>query len=195
MNAQVYFLITALILLFVSFVLIRGGLRRPADDSSHEDLGQSKLSFKRDSLVAELSARIFSPEDSEFVSGLCPHLARTFRQERTILAIEWLRGVRSQVNCLFRSHLKAVRQNPDLTPAGELRLGAHFLTFQIATALLYVVIRVRGPLRAARLVIISLELSEKFIGLAKEIIPIGGTEVAIELLDLDPHGNQRRVAR
>lgn len=194
MSVQVYFLITAVMLLFVSFVLIKGGLR-PLDDGAHEVLAQSKPSFKRDSLVAELSARIFSPGDSEFVSGQCPSLARTFRQERTILAIDWLRDVRRQVNCLFRSHLKAARQNPDLTPAGELRLGAHFLTFQIATALLYVVIRVRGPLRAARLVVISLGLSEKFIGMAKELIPIGGAEVAIELLDLDPHANQRRAAR
>ena len=183
-------------LLFVSVVLIRGGLRRPLDDGAqNEDLGQSKPSFKRDSLVAELSARIFSPGDSEFVSGQCPNLARTFRQERTILAIEWLRGVRRQVNCLFRSHLKAARQNPDLTPAGELRLGAHFLMFQIATAILYVVIRVRGPLRAARLVVFSLGLSDKFMRMAKEIIPIAGTEVAVELLELDPHANHRRAAQ
>ena len=195
MSIQLYFLITAVMLLFVSFVLLRGGPRRPLDDGAHEEFGQSTPSFKRDSIVAELSARIFSPEDSEFVSGLCPNLARRFQQERTFLAIEWLRGVRRQVNYLFRSHLRAARKNPDLTPAGELRLGAQFLTFQIATALLYVVIRVRGPLRAARLVVISLRLSEKFVGMAKEIIPIGGTEVAIELLDLDPHGNQPRAAR
>jgi hypothetical protein len=182
-------------LLFVCFVLIRGGLRRSLDDGAHEDLGPSKPSFKRDSLVAELSARIFSAGDSEFVSGQCPNLARTFRQERTILAIEWLRGVRRQVNCLFRSHLKAARQNPDLTPAGELRLGAHFLALQIATAVLYVIIRVRGPLRAARLVVLLLGRSDKFVRIAKEIIPIGGTEVAVELLELEPHANQRRAAR
>jgi hypothetical protein len=194
-SVQVYFLITAVMLLFVSFVLIRGGPRRPVDDGAHEDFGQSKPSVKRASLVAELSARIFSPGDSEFVAGQCPNLARTFRQERTILAIEWLRGVRRQVNCLFRSHLKAARQNSDLTPAGELRLGAHFLTFQIATAVLYVVIRVQGPLRAARLVVLLLGLSDKFVRTAKEIIPIGSTEVAVELLELDPHANRRRAAQ
>ena len=196
MSIQVYFLATAVMLLFVSLVVTRSGLRRQRDGDGYEVHGDGEASFKGDSLVAELSARIFCAEDSEFVAKQsCSNVARAFQVERTLLAIEWLRGVRRQVNCIFRSHLKAARQNPDLTPLGELRLGIHFLTFQVATAVLYVVIRVRGPLGAARLVLVSLGLSEEFVRLAKDVLPSGSTTVGVELLDLDPHTDQRRAAR
>jgi hypothetical protein len=195
-SIQVYFLATAVMLLFVSLLVTRSGLRRQGDGEGYEVHGDGETSFKGDSLVAELSARIFCPEDSEFVaSQSCANVARTFQLERRLLAMEWLRGVRQQVNRVFRFHLKAARQNPDIAPLGELRLGIDFLAFQLAAALLYAVIRVRGPLGAARLVHVSLGLSEKFLGLAKDIVPLGSTTVGIELLDLDRDTNQRRAAR
>ena len=183
-------------LLFVSILVTRSALRRQRDGDGYEVHGDGETSFKGDSLVAELSARIFCPEDSEFVSSQCnANVAGTFELERTLLAIDWLRGVRQQVNRVFRSHLKAARQNPDIAPLGELRLGIDFLAFQLATALLYSVIHVRGPLGAATLVLVSLRLSEKFVRLAKDALPSGGATVGAELLDLDPHADQRRAAR
>lgn len=184
-------------LLLVALALTRGGLQSRLDGNSHDEVGEeSETPYRGDSLVAEVSARIFCAEDSEFVSSQSnANVVRTFQLERTILAIAWLRGVRQQVNRVFRAHLKAARQNPDIAPLGELRLGIDFLAFQLATALLYGVIRVRGPLGAARLVLVSLELSEKFSRLAKDIVPTGGTEVAVELLDLERHTNQGRAAR
>jgi hypothetical protein len=192
-TAHLYFLLGAAILLLIVFLLIRAGLRLEQNRDGREGHPQE---FKRDSLAAELSARIFSAEDSEFVSReTCASAARAFQQERATLALEWLRGVRSQVNRLFRSHLQAARQNPDLKPAGELRLGMHFLTFQLTTGILYIVIRVRGPLPAARLVLFSLLLSEKMIKMAKDVLPSTGTAVAVELLGFDSNANDRGSAR
>jgi len=123
-TAHLYFLFGAVILVLICFLLIRAGLRHEHNRDGCESDAQG---LKGDSLAAELSARIFSAEDSEFVSSeTCASAARAFQQERTTLALEWLRGVRTQVNRLFRSHLQAARQNPDLKPAGELRLGMHF---------------------------------------------------------------------
>ena len=148
MTAYLYFLLGAVIVLLIFFLLGRTGLRH---GQNRDGCAGDAQEFKRDSLAAELSARIFSAEDPEFVcSETCASAARAFQQERTALALEWLRGVRTEVNRLFRSHLQAARQNPDLKPALELLLGLHFLTFQLITGILYIVIRVRGPLPAAR---------------------------------------------
>jgi xanthosine utilization system XapX-like protein len=191
MTAHLYFLLGAVILLLIFFLLSRAGLRHAQNRDGCEGDAQE---FKRDSLAAELSARIFSAEDPDFVSSeTCASAARAFQQERTTLALEWLRGVRTQVNCLFRSHLQAARQNPDLKPAGELRLGMHFLTFQLTTGILYIVIRVRGPLPAARLVLLSLLLSEKILKMAKDVLP--STTVSVELLGLDSNANNQGEAR
>ncbi len=180
-------------MLLIVFLLIRAGLRHEQNRDGCEGDAQE---FKRDALATELSARIFSAEDSEFVSSeTCASAARAFQQERTTLALEWLRGVRTQVNRLFRSHLQAARQNPDLKPAGELRLGMHFLTFQLTTGILYIVIRVRGPLPAARLVLFSLLLSEKMLKMAKDVLPSTGTAVSVELLGLDSNAHDRGSAR
>jgi xanthosine utilization system XapX-like protein len=192
-TAHLYFLLGAVMLLLVFFLWIRAGLRHEQNRDAYEVYAEE---FKRDSLAAGLSARIFSSEDSEFVaSKTCASIARAFRKERTTLALEWLRGVRTQVNCLFRSHLQAARQNPDLKPAGELRLGMHFLAFQLTTGILYIVIRVRGPVPAARLLLLSLELSERVLRMAKDVLPSTATAVSAELLGLDPHANDRGSAR
>jgi hypothetical protein len=192
-TAHLYFLLGAVMLLLIVFPLVRAGLRYEQNRDGCEGDPQE---FKRDSLATELSARIFSAEDSEFVSSeTCASAARAFQQERTTLALEWLRGVRTQVNRLFRSHLQAARQNPDLKPAGELRLGMHFLTFQLTTGILYIVIRMRGPLPAARLVLFSLLLSEKMLKMAKDVLPSAGTAVSVELLGLDSNANDRGKAR
>lgn len=193
MTAYLYFPLGAVILLLIFFLSIRAGLRHEQNRDAYKVDAEE---FRRDSLAAELSARIFSAEDSEFVSSkTCASAARAFQQERTTLALEWLRGVRTQVSCLFRSHLQAARQNADLKPAGELRLGMHFLTFQLTTGILYIVIRARGPLPAARLVLLSLLLSEKMLKMAKDVLPSTGTAVSVELLGLDSNANDRGKAR
>jgi hypothetical protein len=193
MTANLYFLLGAVMLLLIFFLLVRARLRPEQNRDGRQGDAQE---FKRDSLTAELSARIFSAEDSEFVSSeTCASAARAFQRERTTLALEWLRAVRTQVNCLFRSHLQAARQNPDLKPAAELRLGMHFLTFQLTTGILYIVIRVRGPLPAARLVLLSLLLSEKMLKMAKDVLPSTGTAVSGEFLGFDSNANNQSEAR
>lgn len=196
MSIDSYFLVAAATLLFVSFLFMKGSQRYQLDSDADEVQAEAEPTFKRDSLTAQLSARIFSSEDLEFVfSESCRSVARAFRHERTRLAIEWLRGIRRQVNSVFQSHRKAARRNPDLRPAGELRLGIYFLTFQLATGMLYVAIRFRGPIGAARLVLLYLELSDKLRKMAEDVLPSPGIRVSAELLELEQHANNRRGDR
>ena len=193
MNLELYFLVSAGALLLIAVLLIREDLRHRQDQDTFR---AEVASFNSDSLAGELSVRIFRAEDSEFVAReTSPSVARAFRQERTVLAIEWLRGVRGQASRLFRSHLKTARLNPDLSPVGELRLGFQFLAFQLTTSILYAVIRIRGPVRAARLVLFSLDLYEKLLKMAKDLSPITGTAVSAEFLELSPRAGNRSAVR
>jgi hypothetical protein len=191
-TAHLYYLIGAVVLVALFSLLMWLGQRHQQNKESYES---DRQDFNCDSLAAELSARIFSREDSDFVSiETSVHVTRAFERERATLALAWLRGVRAEVSHLFRSHLKAARQNQDLRPAAELRLAFHFLCFQLTTGLLYTLIRARGPLPAARLALLSLDLSDQLLGMAKEIVPPGAV-VSVELAELEPHVNTAGSAR
>jgi hypothetical protein len=141
-----------------------------------------------DSLTLGAGARIFDPEDWDFVgSEASRHFTRQFRKERTALALDWLRAVRSQVNQSIRAHLRAARGNADLKPADEIRLWLDFLRFQATSGILYLMVWTYGPPRAAKLLGYSQELAEKVRQATEDLLP-AGHHVAVELIDGKPQG-------
>ncbi len=183
MSAFAYFLIAVVTILSVCLVLSRRGGRRDFDREAYGTEQETSLPFGLDPLTSELSARIFDPEDSDFVaSETCRQLTRQFRQERTELALDWLRAVRGQVNQLIRAHVRAARGNPDLKPADEIKLGFEFLLFQLTSGMLCLVIWAYGPPRAAKLVGYSLELAGQLRKVTVDVLP-AGRQVAVELMD------------
>ncbi len=188
MTALAYLLVAAVTILSVCLVLSRRAGRRDFDREAYGTGQEASLPFEWDSLTSELSARIFDPEDSDFVaSETSRQLTRQFRQERTTLALDWLRAVRAQVNQLIRSHLKAARGNPDLKPADEIKLGFEFLLFELTSGILYLVIWAYGAPRAAKLVGYSLELAGQLRKVTEDVLP-ADRQVAVELLE----GKQQR---
>jgi len=136
-----------------------------------------------DSLEIELSKRLFCSDDGEFVSRELPSgTGRQFRRARTVLALEWLRNVRLHVNSVFRAHLGAARNNPDLSPRDELRVTVDFVAFHLATTMLYAVIFMFGPLYAARLVYVSLDLFNKLQLTSGDLLPTLGHQVSASTL-------------
>jgi len=99
-----------------------------------------------------------------------------------MLALDWLRAVRGQVNHLIRAHLRAARGNAELKPAEEIKLGFEFLVFQLTSGILYLVIWAFGPPRAAKLVGYSLELAGQMRKVTEDILPAGRPVVA-DLMD------------
>jgi hypothetical protein len=183
MSVLAYLLLAALTILNICLFLLRRGGRRDFDwDLDRTGRGTS-APFGWDPLNSELSARIFDPEDGNFVaSETSRDDARQFRQERTALALDWLRAVRGQVNQLIRAHVRAARGNAGLKPVDEIRLGFEFLLFQLTSGILYVVIWACGPPRAAKLVGYSLELAGKLQKVTEDVLP-AGRQVAVELLE------------
>ena len=183
MSVLAYFLLAAVIILSVCLLLSRRGGRRDFDWEGFGTGQETSLPGGWDSLTSELSARIFDPEDLNFVaSEASRQLTRQFRRERTTLALDWLRAVRGQVNHLIRAHLRAARGNAELKPTDEIKLGFEFLLFQLTSGILYLLIWAFGPPRVAKLVGYSLELAGQMRKVTEDILPAGRPVVA-ELMD------------
>ncbi len=194
MSAHLYFLAIAVLALAVSVVFLWRDRRRSFNEYAHETEEETSLPSSWDSPTSQLSSRIFNPEDSDFVTcESSRQFARSFRRERAALALHWLLEVRRHITLLMRAHRRAARSNPDLKPAGELRLGFEFLLFQVTSGGLYLVIWLIGPLHAATLVGYSLELAGQLRKMTEDILP-GGTRVAVELLDSEPQTKNRTAS-
>lgn len=183
MSSLSYFLLAAVITLSVWFFLSRRRGRRDLDWEAYESGQETSGASEWDSLTSDLSSRIFDSEDSDFVaSETTQQVTRQFRRERTTLALDWLQSVRRLVNQSMRAHLRASRGNDDLKPPDELRLWFDFLQFQLTSAILYLVIWVCGPPRAAKLVGYSSELARKLRRVNEDVLP-AGRQVVAELMN------------
>lgn len=95
---------------------------------------------------ADLIERVLDPRDLAFVRKESPaETVRLFEQERRALAISWLRHTRRQVGRLMSYHVGAVRQNINLQPALEIRLGLHYVRFLVVYELILGLSYIRGP--------------------------------------------------
>jgi hypothetical protein len=194
MSAQLYFLLIAATGLAVTVAALWRDKRRNFNENTNVAETESAQAIDWDPLTSELSTRIFAAEDSDFVaSESSRQFARAFRESRTALALDWLRGIRRQVHLLRRAHLMAARGNPDLRPADELRLGLEFLLFQVTSGILFLIIWVSGPLHAAKLVGYSLELTEQLRKMTDDILP-NVSRVAVELMHTEPQGKNRTAS-
>lgn len=185
MRTIVFLLLAAVIVLSASLFLSRRGRRRGFDEEANGIEHETTASFGWDPLTSEVSGRIFDREDSDFVATeTSQQITRQFRRERTALALDWLQVIRGQVNQLMRAHLKASRRNDELKPADEIKLWFEFFLFQLTSGILYLVISVCGPARAAELVAYSLGLVAQLEKVTKEALP-AGRHVVAELMKRD----------
>ena len=185
MRTLAFFLLATVIVLSACLFLSRRGRRRDFDAEAYGIEPETAASFGWDPLTSEMSGRIFSREDSDFVaSEASRQIKRQFRRARTALALDWLRLVRGQVNQLMRRHFRASRGNDDLKPADEIKLWFEFLLFQLTSGILYLVIWVCGPARAGDLVGYSVGLVAQLQKVTEEALP-AGRRVAAELMNRD----------
>ena len=180
MKALAFSLLATVIILAVCVFLSRRGRRRDSDGEVYGIEHETAGSFEWDPLTSELSGRIFDRNDTDFVASEgSRQITRQFRRERTALALDWLRAVRDQVNQLMRAHFRASRANDDLKPADEIKLWGEFLLFQLTSGILYLVIWVCGPSRAAALFGYSLELAAQLQTVTEDILPAGRQVTAV----------------
>jgi hypothetical protein len=125
-----------------------------------------------ESFPQRLADRLFGSEDWEFIAKQdSVRLKRLFLQQRTALALSWLRGARANATKLIRVHSAAARKNSRLEPLVELRVIADYLVFQMLCQLIASVIWLRGPVAMGRLVGYAHNLSERFYEVITRVFP------------------------
>jgi len=179
---MIAFLVAVVVILSVCFLVSVRSCRLKLDSESYGTEQGTSGPLGWEYLMSEVSPRIFDREDSNFLATeTSRQVTRRFRRERTRLALDWIRIVRSRVNQLMRVHLGASRKNSDLKPADEVRVWFEFFLFQLTSGILYLVIWICGPARAADLVEYFLELVGQLRRMTQDILP-SGYETAAELI-------------
>jgi hypothetical protein len=97
--------------------------------------------------------RIFSIDDMQFISHSgSPRVQRLFLNERKALAIQWLRKTQKQVAQLMDIHLRLAGYTHDPSSRFELKLGLRYVAFFLASYVLLLLLWLRGPFKARRVV-------------------------------------------
>lgn len=141
--------------LLIVLLLLSVFRARAAEDALSES---SQDEDPQDALLAEpfpkeLGVRLFGSQDYDFITkqGSARH-RRLFLQQRTRLALFWLRGIRANATKVIRVHSAAAGTNSRLELLVELRVVADYLAIQALCRFLGLVIWLRGPVTLSRFV-------------------------------------------
>lgn len=156
------FLAVGLLLTVLVFFLIRRSIAS-AHDRAESSKGQGLLgAFPAEFFPRELTARLFGSEDWEFIAKQgSEKFKRLFLQQRTALALNWLRGVRANATRLIRVHSVAARTNSQLEPLVEVRVVVDYLFVQGLCQILALAIWLRGPVNLSRFIRYADDLSKQ----------------------------------
>ncbi len=108
-----------------------------------------------DTVIVETGAveRIFSSDDIEFISrSSTPKVQRLFLKERKALAMLWLRKTQKQVAQFMDLHLRLAGYTQEPSPRFELKLAGKYVAFIVVSYLLLLLLWLRGPFKARRVV-------------------------------------------
>jgi len=141
-------------LLFSSlFFLMR---RNPRAEGGGPAIVKARLalnSLQTGLLPPELIARIFARDDLDYVLSQTPQsVHKLFAGERKKIALSWVAHVRSEILSLRRFHLGAARSYARLKFRTEMKLALDFAALLLACDMLRVILYLRGPFAAQRIV-------------------------------------------
>jgi len=166
------FLAFGLLLLVLVIFMLQRAIPSGHDTAEWPDEGETQAALYAESFPQRLVDRLFGSEDWEFIAKQdSPRLKRLFLQQRTLLALSWLRAARANATKLIRVHSAAARKNSRLEPLVELRVIADYVAFQILCHLIALVIRLRGPVTMRRLVAYADGLSERLYDVITSVLP------------------------
>lgn len=118
-----------------------------------------------DSLFREMAVikRMFATDDMEFISQTAaPDVKRFFLSERKALAIQWLRMTEKQVRELMNLHLKLASYTHQPSPRYEFSLAVDYLCFLLVSHGLMMLLWLRGPFEATKVINYNLRGAERF---------------------------------
>ncbi len=108
----------------------------------------------------EFVPKIFSQEDSEFVSKLeSPHLGQLFRKERKQVALLWVRQTSAGIRRIMREHAEVARRSSDLEFRTELKVFLQYSELTLVCGILLAAIQLAGPVQVRGLALHASRLS------------------------------------
>jgi len=115
---------------------------------------QSALNTLQSSLLPpELIARIFAREDLEFIErSTTEDIQKYFYRERRQVALIWVNRLREQVESLRRFYVGRSRYYAQMDGGTEISMAWNFAVLLSACRLLQLLLFLRGPLAAPRVV-------------------------------------------
>jgi hypothetical protein len=148
-----------------------------------EDLSLAQNELGNLGIDAATMRRIFSLEDSRFVSEKAPiNIQRLFREERQALAVLWLRKTQKQLACLMDIHLKLASYTDRPNLKLEITLAVRYLVFLLISHSLLLLLLLRGPFETRRIVAWTLRVASsccsdfrlRLSQLSADLTPSGG---------------------
>lgn len=157
------FVLGTLILVFCGRLLLQWSKNRHAQPVTVEDFTRARAALDAMSLEVVATKRIFAIDDIEFLSrhGTLEVL-RLFEKERQLLAVRWLRLTQKQVAQLMDIHLKLASYTFEPSPRFEFRLTVNYFCFVVVSNALLMLLWLRGPFNALRIVGYTLGVTDYF---------------------------------
>jgi hypothetical protein len=154
-------LLGTILLLLLLFVAMRGSMEA-RKLSSESDLLLLDDQGTADPCSPEFVARIFSPEDWEFVAkAKSPQIETLFRRERKLVALLWVHQTSTAIRRIMREHTQATRQSHDLHFATETKLVLLYAELMLLCGMLFLAIQSAGPQRVRGLAVYADTLSQR----------------------------------
>jgi len=142
-----------LLLLFLLLVAARG-VSAARELSSRSNLALTEEGAELAPCPPKFVSRIFSRDDSEFVSGTkSPQLQQLFRRERKVVALLWVQQTSGAIRRTMREHAQVARGSDDLEFATEIKLVLLYAELMFLCGVLFVAVQSAGPLWLGQLAI------------------------------------------
>jgi hypothetical protein len=151
------------ILVLCGRLLLQWSKNRHAKPVTIEDFARARAVLDSMSLEAAATQRIFATDDMQFIARTgTPELQLLLVKERRSLAITWLRLTQKQVGQLMSVHLRLASYTFEPSPGFEFRLTVNYLCFVVASNALLMLVWLRGPFRAVRIVSYTMGVAHYF---------------------------------
>lgn len=175
----ILFLLVAVLLLVSLLFLARRTPRAEGGGPALIEARQALNALQLGLLPRELVRRIFAQEDFEYVIAETPERIRAlFLSERKRIALSWVHQVHEQILSLRRFHLGSARLYARLSFRTEMALALDFAGLLFACRSLQVLVYLRGPYAAPRMIGITAaaaahvcEISEKSLAFLNPAYP------------------------
>jgi hypothetical protein len=149
----VLYLALAVLLLLALYFFARPPAQPAGGAQALIEASRALSSLQLELLPPEMVSRIFAREDLDYInSSASEDIRRMFLADREQIALTWVRYLRANVLSLRRFHLGSARLYAGLNFRSEVKLAVDFALLLFACRMLEIVLWMRGPYGARRMV-------------------------------------------